>query len=306
MAYSYDGLATLTHFSPADFGDSEDTRPLGAVFDIGGQGSSTPYSIAINNMVNKAVDEIKNKNISVHQGWKKKMKDFMTIKNNELLEFLNMKLKEHPVMGPGEILIRRFGNPSVGPNHPSIKDMVLDISGTDVLAEINGGVTAFNGETPVKCLTLQAKYIYEKYREAGEEIFKQQNLLRTKLDKLDAVQGKIIGLFEIDANEQFQPLMESVEKYLGVIFKENDIEKEYVGLLNAYRRFTLLREIVQTLRVPAQMENEPLCSICIQDPVSFVVSPCGHIYCSSCIKRQMTNCFVCRGAVKDRVKLFFN
>lgn len=304
MAYSYD-ITALAQFSPADFADSEDTRPLGAVFDIGGQGSITPYSTAVNSMINKAVDEIKNKNISVHQGWKKKMKDFMTVKNNELLEFLNMKLKEHPVMGPGEILIRRFSNPNLGPNHPSIKDMVLDISGTDVIAEMSGSIAAFNSETPLKCLTLQAKYIYEKYREAGEEIFKQQNLLRAKLEKLDSIQGKIIGLFEIDANEQFQQLMESVEKYLAIIFKENDIEKEYIGLLNAYRRFALLREIVQTLRVPAQMESEPLCSICIQDPVSFVVSPCGHVYCSSCIKRQMTNCFVCRGVVKDRVKLFF-
>jgi hypothetical protein len=303
MSYIYDGVQA--QFSPADFPDSEDMRPLAAVFDIGGQGSSTPYTTAINSMINKGVDEIKSKNISVHQGWKKKMKDFMTVKNNELLEFLHMKLKEHPVMGPGEILIRRFGNPQIHSNHPSIKEMVLDMSGADVLAEINEGIVQFNLENPAKNLSLQAKYIYEKYRDAGDDIIKQQNLLRFKLEKLDGVQGKIIGLFEIDANEQFQSLMESVEKYLAVIYAENSIEAEYIALLNAYRRFAILRELVQTLRVPSQMENEPLCSICIQEPVSFTVSPCGHVYCSSCIKRQINNCFICRGPVKDRVKLFF-
>ena len=271
MSYIYDGVQA--QFSPADFADSEDMRPLAAVFDIGGQGSSTPYTNAINSMINKGVDEIKSKNISVHQGWKKKMKDFMTVKNNELLDFLHMKLKEHPVMGPGEILIRRFGNPQIHSNHPSIKEMVLDMSGADVLAEINAGIAQFNLENPAKNLSLQAKYVYEKYRDAGDEIIKQQNLLRFKLEKLDGVQGKIIGLFEIDANEQFQSLMESVEKYLAVIYTENSIEAEYIALLNAYRRFAILRELVQTLRVPSQMENEPLCSICIQEPVSFTVSP---------------------------------
>jgi hypothetical protein len=295
----------LVAYSPADFQDAEETRPACITFDIGGHGSTTPFTLAVNNMITKGVDEQKARGLMLHQGWKKKMKDFMSQKNNELLEFLQMPLKEHPVLGRGEVLLKRFGNPQVSPNHPSVKDIVIDMSGADVLAEINAALEGLPSDSPMKDLMTQSRYVYERYREAGEEVVKCQNLLRSKLDKLDSIQTKLIGLFDIETNDEYQGLMESVEKYLGSIYKENQIETDFKALLSAYRRFALLREAIDQLRYPYKAETDPMCSICIQEPVSFVISPCGHTFCSSCIKRQNSHCFMCRGNIKDRIKFYF-
>jgi hypothetical protein len=204
--------------APADFTDAEDSRPLGAVFDIGGHGISTPYSTAFGSIINKHMEEIKSATtvkLNLPGAWKKRFRDFMALKNNELLDFLKLSVKSHPVLGAGEILLRRFGNPQATPNHPSVKDMVLDISGEDVLDDINKLFIGYAHENALKDYASHTRIIYDEYRKAGEEILNQQNIMKGKLDRFDRIQGRIIHLFEIDPNESYDDLMKATEAYLN-------------------------------------------------------------------------------------------
>ena len=100
--------------------------------------------------------------------------------------------------------------------------------------------------------------------------------------------------------------MESSEAYLKTVFDKNQIGEAYGTLIEAYRRFLTVRDIVVMMRAVQSNENEPLCTICLEDPVLYCVSPCGHTYCNNCIKRQVSTCFMCRTVIKDKIRLFFS
>jgi hypothetical protein len=301
-------MAGPSGFAPADFADAEDQRPLGAVFDIGGHGISTPYSSAMNAILQKHMDEIKGSaaaKMNMPAGWKKRLRDFLTTKNNDLLDFLKLSVQSHPVLGPGEILLRRFGNPQVTPNHPSVRDMVMDVSGEDVIADMNRLLENFKQEGALKDYAHHTRIIYDEYRTAGDEVLSQQGLLKAKLDKFDRMQGRITTLFEIDPNENYGELMEASEAYLKKIFEANTIEDSYKKLIQAYRRFATLRDIVSMSRSLLAQESEPICSICLNESVAFALTPCGHTLCQTCVRRQNGQCFMCRVTIREKVKLFF-
>jgi Zinc finger, C3HC4 type (RING finger) len=295
-------------FSPADFEDAYDALPAGAAFDIGGNGSSTPYGNAINAIVTKQMEEIRSKTVSalaLPGGWKKRFREFINKKNSDLVDFLQISVPNHPIMGPAEILLRRFGNPQVHSGHPSVKDFVIDSSGADHVPAINEAVDKARGqETGLKAHAIATQYIYDQYRQAGEEILVQQSLLKAKLEKLDRIQGRLSILFEIDMNEAHTQLLESVEVYLKKVFEENQISVEYGALITAYKRFITLRDTVQMMRSSA-VESEPMCSICLADTVSYTMTPCGHTFCQNCVRRQGNSCPMCRTQIKERVRIYF-
>jgi len=295
-------------FSPADFADAGDVRPLGAVFDIGGHGISTPYTSAVSSILHKHTDEIKGKiaaQLALQSGWKKRLRDFITTKNNDLLDFLKLSVQSHPVLGRGEILLRRFGNPQVSPNHPSVRDMVMDVSGEDVVSQMNALLSSYGSEGPLKDYANYTRIIYEEYRGAGDEVLTQQLLLKGKLEKFDRIQGRISAIFEIDPTEEYGALMDATEAYLKKVFEENRIEDDYNRLIRAYRRFACLRDIVSMSRSLLLQESEPICSICLNESVAFTLTPCGHTLCQSCVRRQSGQCFMCRVPIKEKVRLYF-
>lgn len=313
MSGAFVGLAG-SDFAPASFGDAEETRPVSAMFDIGGHATSTPYTTAVQAMLAKHTAEIRGKTDAQLQlsigDWKKRLREFLTRKNSDLLGFLGSSVPSHHALGPGEILLRRFSNPAVAASpqsHPSVRDLVLDCSGEDVMADIGAALMNFRGEaaTGVQGFAAQVRLLFEEYRGAGEAVIIAQNALMNKLAGLDRVQGKLAHLFEIEPNTKWEPLMEATEAYLSKIYSDNAIEAEYNGLIAAYRRFATLREILLTTRMVDAHEHGPMCSICLGEPVGYCLTPCGHTFCGSCVRRQGTSCPFCRSTIKERVKLYF-
>jgi Zinc finger, C3HC4 type (RING finger) len=295
-------------FSPADFADADDTRPAAAIFDIGGSGQTAPYSVAMNAILGKHSDEIRAKaasGLSLPNGWKKRLRDFMAKKNTDLLDFLNVNLSSHPTLGKGEQILRKFGSPSVHPGHPSLRDIVLDVSGADTIAALREDFRKLRTDDELKDFLGGVKFIFDQYREAGEEALRHEAILREKMATFDKIQSRISALFEIEPNEKFQPLMEATEAYLGHIFQMNQIEDTYKGLISAYRKFLVLRDVVLMMRTIQSTENEPVCCICIQEAVQFTITPCGHTFCQTCVRKQSGSCFFCRGPIREKIKLFF-
>jgi hypothetical protein len=296
-------------FAPADFGSAEDSAPTAAMFDVGGHGQQNPYTLAVGGMLNKHIEEIRGKAVAamnLNTSWKRRFREFMSKKNNDLIDFLKVEVPLHPVFGRGEILLRRFGNPQCTVTHPSVRDMILDISGETCIEEVNAAMTALSGSGPLKDLAAHITLIYDLYKEAGEAAIVAQNALKVKMDKLDKLQGKLANLFEIDVNEKYEALMEANEAYLKQVFHEANIETEYKAVVDAYRRFIILRDIVLLTKTHSAAENAPLCSICVEEGVSHALTPCGHTFCQNCIRKHTSNsCFICRANVRDKIRLYF-
>ena len=186
------------------------------------------------------------------------------------------------------------------------KDKFFDLP-NDYLSEINAIlVSVRKGDNALSDFISSVACIFEQYRVAGDEALKHESLLKSKMEIFDKFQGKIAALFDLDPTEQYYPLLQVSEEYLGSIFEKNQIKDTYMNFIEAYRKFITLRDIVSMLRTVQSNENEPLCSICIQEQVVYCMNPCGHTYCQTCSHRQSGPCFFCRTPVRDKVKIFFN
>jgi hypothetical protein len=100
--------------------------------------------------------------------------------------------------------------------------------------------------------------------------------------------------------------MAATEKYVEKIFENNMIESEYNDIINEYRKYIQLREVLRVIRRLDIIEKEPLCGICFDNSVTHAFVPCGHTFCSLCMKRQALSCSVCRTTSRDVVKIYFS
>lgn len=297
----------LSGYAPADFQDAGETMPPEIQLDPTSTGSFVPYSQLVTNVTNRHLQEIKEKTSSpIPNGnaWKKRVKDFMLSKNEDLLGFLRKPLTSHPTLHQADSFMRKFGAPNFTATHHSLRDIFLDASGASALPKIEEELLAI-GPAPSNKLAEEVRWLYDRYREAGEQVLKQESRLRLKLDLLDKMYTKAVGLMDLPVNEHSPQFHDAALEYLTTFFKEQKIEVEYTEYIESYRRFCALREMITTFRFVDNVDKEPLCCICLNEPVSHCVSPCGHTFCSSCVKRQLTNCYMCRTGIKERIRIFF-
>ena len=301
MSQDLTGFSSTTPFGPADFPDANEVSISQYSFS-----DETSYSIAIDNAITKQLNEIKDKqdqSITVQNAWKKRIREFLITKNSKLLEFLTCKLKKHPVLSSIEHFFQKFSKSNIKYNQ-SLRDIVLDISNNNISEEMDA-LCISNEFLTLPRYVEQTKFIMEQYKLVAEKILDQENLLKIKLSSLDSLQSKIGSIQSLSHNEFYEELMNATEKYIGKIFDDNAIENDYNELIENYRKFLYLREVIKVIRLPELTEKEPLCTICFNDQVSYVFVPCGHTYCVSCSKKQFNSCSICRSSISDRVKLYF-
>ncbi len=297
----------LSGYAPADFQDAQETMPPMIALDPTFSGTIIPYSQLVTNVSSRQLQEVREKTVSPATNgaaWRKRVKEFMNQKNDDLLSFLRKPLSQHPTLSQANSFLRKFGVTNFTPTHHSLREVFLDVSGVSQVAKLEEELLKVGPASSLQ-LTEQVRWLYDAYRVAGEQTMKCEARLRLKLDLLDKMHQKTMGIMDLPMNESSGELQESILKYLTNFFNEQSIEKEYNEYIESYRRFTALKEMISTFRFTDVADKEPLCCICLNDPVSFCISPCGHTFCSSCVKRQMTSCYMCRTTIKDRVRIFF-
>jgi hypothetical protein len=261
----------------------------------------------VNNVVSRHVYEMRQKTPSLPMAssqWRRRLREFLSKRANDLLEFIAKPLAKHPSLGHAETLIRKFSRENFSASHGTLSEVALDASGVDIYSSIENGLQQFQQHT-LKGFHESGRYLFDMFREAGEEIVRQDTLLQSKLDIYDKIHARIVILSELEKTEHYAPLAEATETYLKDIFDKNQIEESYKSLIEAYRKFVILKDIISFRRFADSTISEPLCNICFEDQIQYAITPCGHTYCGTCIKKQLTNCYICRGIVKDRVRIYF-
>ncbi len=297
----------ITGFSPADFADAEDTRPLEIQFDPTRMGTSEPYSTLVSNVLQRQFQEIKEKTTSpsptpVH--WRRRLRDFMITKNDDLIDFLKKPLSSQSAMSRAEVFVQKFGRPDFVANHPSLQYTFLDISGHSGVIDITEELKAIGPASPKEILD-EVRWLYDMYIKAGDDCLQCESRLKLRLDVMDKTYQKIIGFCDLPVNQDSEKVAEAIETYVKKLYEEHNIEEEYKKTIEAYRRFAAIKEILQFLRFTEYHDKEPLCSICLHESVAFTLVPCGHTFCATCVKRQTSSCYMCRTSIRERIKIYF-
>jgi hypothetical protein len=304
--YELSGVSSMFEgsFAPANFQDAEDSRPSGVHVESLGGSHDPIQNIVQQTITRHLLEGMPHASPSTtNTNWRKRLREMMLRQNESVLAFLYKPAAEHAIVGPVEHALRRYAirqDIEVGAIR-TFKHLIEDISGFQ--GEIDARIQ-LKGPSTSKQLRAQTLSLIDFYKETGEKLLECESQLKQRLEKMDKIQKKVSSIMELQTNEATSELVNSLEKYLTISFKDSGIESEYKNLLLLYKKHMILREEIQIFK-NSQTVSEPLCAICITDPVAMTISPCGHTFCQTCSRRMVTECGICRGRIKDRIKLFF-
>ena len=292
-----DGFALSAHgfasgFSTADFQDAEE---ISSVQPIQGM----VQNILAHNLRENVIP------IPPQVNWRKRLREMMIQQNENILSFLARPVGEHSVLGPVETIIRKYSirQEVAASSVKTCRQLLTDISGSSAHEDIADAL-ASKGTSSLTQIKEQINILVEMYKNTGQVLMDEENRLKMSLEKIDKIQKRVSTIMEFQENEATTDLVASLEKYLAISFRETDLETTYKNIIKLYQRHLFLREAIQVFKV-TQDSHEPLCPICLEDSVGTAISPCGHTFCSSCSKKMVNECGMCRGKIRDRLKLFF-
>jgi hypothetical protein len=304
MEQSYGQYASANH-------ETDETGSLDFGFLAG---STSSYTATVQNILTRQGTEIRG-NVDVvmqplHQVARKRIRDLITKHNQTLLTFLipDSGAKQTLTMiKSAEDIFARFGRDI--PNRLSgqiSQELKLDCSLNAVLDDLDAAMTAAcSGTSPTLLFVQQIKWVFHQYKIVGEEVLRLEALLCQKTGVLDRLAERQNLVLNLKANDALPALMEAFGVYMGQIFEESNFELTYKELTEAYKKWNVLRDIVSLHQAVTNEVREPLCAICLTEPVTHAVAPCGHTFCTGCVRRLNITCYLCRGSVRERVKLFF-
>lgn len=291
--------------------DDTDMMDLDAQFLVGSHHSS--YTTTVQNIMNRQNSEIKANTEPVlqplYQVSRKRLRELVQRHNNELFKFLERPDRTPNSLGIAEALFRKFGQepPTVARSTPPIsRELFLDTSMNQVVTDLDTTMAKDTGMPgSLQTLTTHMKWAFNQYKMTGEEVMRLEALLNQKTEILDKHQNRLNAMMTLKANEALPSLLDAFHAYSTEIFKEANFETTYKELAEAYKKWNVLRELITFQNITSPDTKEPMCAICLADPITHTVVPCGHTFCTSCVRRMNVSCYLCRGTVRERVKLFF-
>jgi hypothetical protein len=303
-------------FSVANFDDAEDSRPSGIYSESLGGGADPIQGIvqsALGRHLRESLPTASPPLVSAHtHNWRKHLREMMIKQNDNVLSFLAKPVSDHSILGPVEAMLRRYAiKQDIDVNAiKTLHHVLSDASGTSghSVANIQEEIAACiskRGSSTMQEIRSQVNSLIELYKETSERLMDAENQLKMRVEKMDKIQKRVSIVMELQTNDATAELVSSLEKYLEVTFRSMEIESFYKSVIYYYQKQMALRESIHLFKT-TNVVNEPLCPICLTDSVSTAISPCGHTFCSTCSKKMPMECGVCRGRIRDRLKLYFS
>jgi len=283
-------------------------------------GSSNSYTSTMQNVLTRHATEIQGSAVAyaqpLHQVARKRVRELITKHNNLLFHFLipghdaTATTKQlATTIRSAEDLFAKFGREMPYAERITSQlsqELTVDCSMNETLDEIDQAMTkACSAESPSLLLVQQAKWAFQQYKTVGEEVMRLEALLTQKTGVLDKLADRQNIVLNLKTNDALPALLDAFGSYMGQIFDESNFETTYRELAAAYKKWYVLREIVSLYQSVNTETREPMCAICLAEPVTHTVAPCGHTFCTGCVRRLNITCYLCRGAVRERIKLFF-
>lgn len=269
------------------------------------------YKTTLNNVLSKHCMDIKTTSeevvYNVTTASRKKLKDLVSKHNHAIFAF--MTDKSPSTMNAAETIFRKFGHeiPVIKNNIKTnlLKNLQLDSSLDEVIIEFDNDLKRLKGDGILKDFMKQTRWMLTQYKVLGEEVLRLETTLFQKIELLDKLHNRIQLVTTLADNDELPELISSFTKYADKIYLSTNFEENYKELIEGYKKWNICRQIISVQGMLKHGDAEPQCSICLTEPVANAIVPCGHTFCSTCIKKQNTTCYICRGIIRERIKLFF-
>jgi hypothetical protein len=243
------------------------------------------------------------------RSWRKQLQECLTQQNARMVRFLLAGTTDAsggvPPDPTSSELVRRCSDILTKYSRPtwnfasSTRDLSLPTS-TDTAAE---EVARDLGIAPAALRDIQRRAV-RLYVNAATAVCAAEGRLEDRLKRLETVVGRVNDMMFMEPTAELEALAGPAREYLDSVLDKISIEEEYAVMIDAYRRFAVLRGVVASMQF--QRQTAPTCTICMAKEVSQVVAPCGHTFCDECCRPQMTSCYICRVQIRDKMRLYFS
>lgn len=271
------------------------------------------YKATISNILSKHCAEVKTASDEIVQPItnisRKKLKELIAKHNNEIFGFMARPDRTPHQIGLAETIFRRYGHeiPTIKGNNSNtvLRDLNLDVSMCQVVAGFDDGLKKLKGEGGLEDFLKQTRWMFNQYKSIGEEVLRLETNLYQKIDLLDKLNSRTPMITSLANNEVLPELIDTFAKYADSVYKSVSIEDTYKELVEAYKKWNICRQIISLHSNFKSETHDPQCAICLNDTITTAIVPCGHTFCNNCVKKQNTTCYICRGTIRERVRLYF-
>jgi hypothetical protein len=229
--------------------------------------------------------------------WRKKLKETISHFNDQYHDFL-IRDKNPETINKMKALISRMSNMPAN-NRSYFPELGWDISMNTVVTDLETDL-----ELSLPEMKDGLKKILRVYSETLKELFLIDARLQEKIGKASQITDKLQALMAIESTSALSDLAEPMAAYIASVLKNNDISSDFTLFMITYKRWLAMYEIVNLLKV-GDAPSVPTCCVCAEADITHAMIPCGHTFCSGCITKQMSLCYICRTSIRDRLKLHF-
>jgi hypothetical protein len=311
----------------AELSDTESALDFSLDGITGSSNGPEPYSSAVHNIFSRHCEELRSNAHQVigglHTISRRRLQDIATRQNNEIFSFLQRPDRTPHQNGIAEAIFRRYGHdmPSIQRHTtPISRELNLDVSMSSAVSYFDEHLSQITFPThydasanpapapgTLASLTNQLRWALSQYRLLGGEILRLEALLEQKLATLDKLHTRAPFVTALPTNDSYPALLEAFEQYMKQVFRDSQIAETYMELAETYKRWNIMREVISVQTATSHTTaTEPMCSICLNDSIAYAVVPCGHTFCSPCARKMNIQCYICRGTIREKLKLYFN
>lgn len=163
-----------------------------------------------------------------------------------------------------------------------------------------------NHTSQIQTYKNQSLFILQKYMKLSRQLIQLEATLKNKVNKFNAIQKQITFLMTLEENDESRKLIDATEVYLKKYFANSNIETDYGEFIELHKYWTMIRELLYLQRsIPNENNTAPTCCVCLTDPVSMALNPCGHTFCTGCQTRLNSTCPICRTRITGVLKVYF-
>ena len=167
----------------------------------------------------------------------------------------------------------------------------------------------------IKVINEEFKINQEKLYTAEVKLNKEIEELNSNIKKLENFTKFLESLSSIDYND-LEPIIKSIN---DLSIKLSNVESFKKAKEEYTKERKNILKYIYLLRKVNKMNVTNMCVVCMNDPVSHFINPCGHTFCKSCLENHLeindiTNrdsimddkkCPVCRKYVNNVNPLYF-
>lgn len=237
------------------------------------------------------------------RGWRQQLQECMNQQHAHMVRFLVSGASDP---SGSELELARRCQEVLSKYSKPTWNFASSIRDIHISADISAAVADLSGDLgiSVELFRTAQKRAIRAYVQAATTVCTAESRLEEKLKRLETIASRVNDLMFLEPTEELGGLIAPVRAYLDSVYERVGIEEDYTALVENYKRFAILREIVSLSHF--EKPSTPTCTICMAREVAVALTPCGHTFCEDCVRNQMTSCYICRVQIRDKLRLYFS